>query len=283
MTYDDILIDAKNALYRAIFAGHSDKKFRESGNSPIVIILRFFRKYLQQFKPENVHIFWDTPKERVWRRELLPKYKDRKHKDHGFDVDAALNKCTRSCMKLFNLMGFFQYQRDHIEADDLIYAWCKVNLRKRRPVIISNDSDFIQIPYQFSDIILYDPLTKGGRIVQIPDLDPVEIKCFAGEATDTIPGYDQIGPKRAAIIVKDIKARKDFFEKHDRETYDRNKRLIDLSLCPELLENMNYVLDVLCEDQKFDEKGVKKLISTIKGLTGEYSNSILPFRFIKDK
>ena len=276
--YDAILVDAKNALYRAIFAGHSDKNFMLGGQDFAVIVLRFLRKYLEKFGPCPVHVFWDVPKSKVWRKEILPEYKEGRHKDHGFDVEAEVRKCSRLCMELFSYMGFYQYQRNPVEADDLIYAWCRSQRRNGKFIIISNDKDLSQIPYIFDNVKQYDPLKR--KVLEVPKLDPVDIKCLMGDKSDAVPGYYNIGPKRAEKISTDLQLRKEFFEKKGDDIFLRNRLLIDLSLCPDTSKNIEYILQVLADKVEFNDSKVKKLVYKVRGLLVEYNNTISPFKFV---
>ena len=72
MECDNLLIDGKNCIYRAIYAGLSDKKFVEKKYHPAVIFFRFITSYVYQYRPKNVHIFWDAPKETLWRKKSYP-------------------------------------------------------------------------------------------------------------------------------------------------------------------------------------------------------------------
>ena len=65
-----MLIDGKNAIYRAIFAGYNDERFKKSGFDYFVITVRFISNYLTIFNPQSVHIFWDAPRENTWRRKF---------------------------------------------------------------------------------------------------------------------------------------------------------------------------------------------------------------------
>lgn len=278
-----LLIDAKNSIYRAIYAGHSDDRFIASGHDYIVVLFRFLHKYFTLFGPSSIHVFWDTPKNRVWRKAVLEEYKE--HRDpnkHGFDVDAEVKKCTLKAMQMFENIGFYQYQRDRIEADDLIYAFCKIHAHKpMRSIIISSDGDFIQIPYNISNVQIYNPLNKkSDDVIEIPKDDPVEMKAFMGDKSDNIKGYHGVGPVTAKKLVRDSAVREKFFKTNEREIFDRNRRIIDLSLCPHLADNIFYVEKVLSEPRSFNDEVLKKVAWEISGLMSEYDRTISPYKFM---
>lgn len=274
-----ILIDGKNSVYRAIFAGRSDEKFRQSGWHPSVIVARFVRSYLDKFNPDSVHIFWDAPKSTLWRKAIYEEYKeDREEKKYDFDIGKELEQCVKICKAMFKCLGAYQYQMKEIEADDLIYAWCRYQCRKGDFTIISNDRDLTQIPYQFSNVSQYDPLRS--RMITVPVADPAEVKSFMGDSSDCITGYNGIGPKRAERLAIDLVYRAKFLQKEGAEIYERNRRLVDLSLCPDLPKLIFYISGILGTRPKFDDNNLKRLASKVHGLYREYHNTLSAFKYL---
>ena len=176
MKFDSILVDGKNSIYRAVFAGHADENFMATGYDYSVVFFRFLNSYLNLFQPSSVHIFWDTPSRKIWRKSVLPEYKEgRSLSRHDFDAGKAIKGCIKTCVGMLRHMGIHQYHRDRMEADDLIYAWCKTNRRRGKYVIISSDNDLLQIPYYFDNVEMYNPLLKGGGFISIPEIDQIEL------------------------------------------------------------------------------------------------------------
>ena len=106
--YDHILIDGKNMLYGAIFAAHSDKKFKSSGHHSINIILHFLKYYMNKFQPNNFHVFWDARRDKVWRRKVAPEYKgnrDTQTQNKDVDITKQLAILTEVCTVLFKNMA----------------------------------------------------------------------------------------------------------------------------------------------------------------------------------
>jgi len=240
--YQHMLIDSRNAIYRAIYAGLGDKNFKESGQDFSVIFFRFIGYYLSRFRSDSVHFFWDAPKKTIWRRSLLGSYKDGRIGGHetkypDVNIDDLLERCTKICMEIINYCNGRNYLRDNQEADDLIYAFCRYNIGSSM-IIISSDGDFKQIPYMFRNVDLYNPMIKDGKILEIEKVNPIEVKSFSGEKADNISGYPQIGPVRALKLATDSKFREDFFNLQGRKRYLLNRALIDLSLCPYQLANI---------------------------------------------
>ena len=291
-----LLIDAKNMLYRAVYVATCDKQFKESGHHSVNIVLHSLFKYLNKFKPEQIHIFWDSPRDNTWRKEIDPCYKDGRggsKKVSDSDVSNYLNNLTEVCTFMFRNMGINQYYRDNMEADDLIYAFCKVNTESNI-VIVSSDTDLKQISYRFPNVKIHSHLSKSKALFeQTPTLDPVIEKCFVGDKSDNIFGYYNIGPKKARLLVEDVQARHNFFESdkarakvgedihHVGDTrFKRIMLLIDLSLCPHLLDNMMHILKRQFKPIKFDLEAIRDLISKYKlrGVTADISRYVAPFK-----
>lgn len=284
--YDHMLIDGRNAIYRAIYAGLSDENFTNSGADSAVIFFRFISSYLAKFKSRQVHFFWDAPKDTLWRKAILPEYKDGRDKTHGgrygdVDIDALLERNTDIVMDLVLACNSMNFGCPKQEADDLIYAFCKYHAGTKI-VIVSSDGDFRQIPFMFRRVDLYNPLAKKDKLYEPDDLDPVKLKAFSGEKSDNISGYVQIGPVRAKRLVTEPEFREKHFETFGRKVFIRNMALIDLSLCPYVLRNMAYIARVMSKPRNYNEEKARDIIQKyrVKGLLGEISRSLLPFKFL---
>lgn len=282
--YDCMLVDARNTIYRAIYAGMGDPEFESRGNDFLVIYFRFISTYINRFHPKTVHLFWDTPKEKLWRRKLYPEYKEGRDSSHDgkyANVDEHLERCTQICQELAPVINCRNYQSPKQEADDLIFAFCRS--KPGQKIIISSDGDFKQIPYMYSNVDQYSPMNKTHEIYPVEEVDPVEVKCFMGDKlSDNIPGYYLIGEARAKQLVLDADKRDEFFKVHGMGKYLLNRALIDLTLCPYLLDNIRIIDEVMRQKVCFDLKAVRDIIQKykVKGLSGEINRSILPFKFL---
>lgn len=267
--YDNVLIDGKNIVYRAVAVSIN------GGSHPISIILRMFGRYRNEFYPKYWNVFWDPPKDTLWRKKIYSPYKGgRPSFDQSF-VD--LVKLTqRICVLLFNNMKITQYIRVSNEADDLMYAFILCH-RNDHNLIISSDKDIHQIIYKFKNVDVHDPGKKEQLTVPIPTYDPVIMKCLTGDKSDNIVNYR---------LVKEITARKiidkgldEFFVTHDRKLFDINRKLIDLKMNPELKDNIRYVFSVKRNDN-FDYDRIIDLIHkyNMQELISEIPTKVMVFK-----
>lgn len=268
-----LLIDGKNAAYRSLFAA------RGSGVHPLAVFVRFISSWVERCAPEELHVFWEGPKEELWRKDLLTDYKEGPHREHGFDVEFEMNRLQKSAIRLLRHLASRQYHRRHMEADDLIYAFCRSQCRED-VIIISSDGDFRQLLFVLPKIRLIDPNTMEEAVID-QDIDPVDVKCFMGDRSDGVPGYYGIGPKKAKKLALDMVAQHSLFKEKGRDIYLRNRKLVDLAACPAVPENILYVRRILVEEQPvLDHDQIKDTIRKCRvvGLSSELDMRLVPFQ-----
>jgi 5'-3' exonuclease len=293
--YDHLLIDMKNLLYRSFFTGFYDKAFKASGRDYMCIVMNFISGYVSKFRPKAVHVFWDAPRQEVWRRAIMPDYKEHRaemYKDLEVNVQDEIGRLIELSTEFLKAFGIHQYFREGQEADDLVYAFCAAN-RSARTVMISSDGDYRQIIFNYKNVDLYNPLDKTKQLVPVPEHDPSIYKALVGDKSDNIKGYFRLQKKKALIYVTDLKARGEFFASPKAaikdesgklvvvgaEHFKRNLGLVDLSLCPHLLDNLMYVTGKLIKPVKFSRQRIEETISKhkLRGLTAELGRYTAPF------
>ncbi len=273
-----LLVDARNALYRAIYAAKAER--HRNGYHNIIYLLRQISSWIRQLNPTSVHIFWDAPRKTVWRREILSTYKDRTNSQYVDDITEDLANTTEVAMELFKYLNLRQYSKKKMEADDLIYA-ASVTLHPKPSIIISSDSDMMQIPYMVSSSKVYDPKTLIEN--EIPRHHPAMMKSIVGDKSDCIAGYYGIGPKKGSLLIENFQHLQEFLELKGRDVYHRNLLLTDLSLCPKLMSNRLYIQRIMSQSVCYDKDKVKETSKSYKllGFDSEFANLIPPFQSLK--
>jgi len=272
-----LLVDVRNALYRAVYAHRAEETRGGHPVHPFVIFMRLLNLWIRNYSPSSIHMFWDAPRSDVWRRKILTTYKDREKNPYVTDISDDLKKLTAVCEEMFKFMGVRQYQRKFMEADDLIYSAVSV-LHPTKTVVISTDSDMIQIPYRYSSNILFEP--RKEKEITVPVSNPVLVKALQGDKSDNIPGYRGIGPKKAVKLADDYKLLAEFLALNDKSIYNRNLLLIDLSMCPKILNNTIYVRRKLAEQVTFDRQTILSLAQDCKinGFLNEFNDLVFPLK-----
>ena len=215
-----LILDANNLLFRA---RHACFKRRYKN----VIIHTFFRSLkpiIEKFKPDYVYFVLDgKPKKRL---DMLPEYKANRtyHDEDGFGVQ------RKEIIQLVReLFPFVTIRHPLAEADDVIaHLALSAIPADHEKVVISSDTDFIQLCQDAPLTQLYNPISKSFRYA--PDYPYAIWKAFRGDASDNITGIRGIGNKRAAVLASDAEARTAFFEKRSdtKEVFERNVELISL-------------------------------------------------------
>ena len=237
-----LLIDANNLLYRAHFVSKltDGKGTRISGafNS-----MRMVSNLMKKFKPDSVIVAWDLGKSKR-RLQLFPEYKQQRDKNRKEEDKIAIAKNKEILIELFNHLPVKQIQVQDIEADDII-GWLANKKLKGEKIIVSNDTDFIQLVK--GKVKLYLPKGKrltakkgeksrpyllNGKMVEafcgFPVKHYILWKSLVGDKSDNINGVHGIGPVKAtAIIVNGLSGKKKLpINKEEKAILNRNKYLI---------------------------------------------------------
>lgn len=290
--YDYLLIDARNLLYRSIYAGLGDESFVRTKQNLFVITLKFVNQYYKFLDGRQICVFWDSPKGHLWRKKLLPTYKDNRKGTPKYRVDIRphIKEQTKICLDVFQNIGIRNFFVDGMEADDLIYAFCQLH-KDNKSLIISSDSDFKQVPYTNPNVEVYNPLKK--KIVEIPKYDCVVMKSLIGDTADNIDGYYGLGEKKVVPLLEDYSKLEEFFSSDKavimeggkkkfvgRSLFVNNMKIIDLSMCKELNNNIIYINNIMEENAQFDLKAVKEAAAkyNVVGLMKEIPNTLIPLR-----
>lgn len=273
-----LFIDGKNTAYRSVFAT------KNSRSHPFVSWLRFTNVWINKFRPSSIHLFWDCPKNNVWRKKVLQEYKD--NRDGGDTYESEISDKVGSIehisKEIMPSMNTRIYARDGQEADDLIYSACRL-LSPNKVIIISSDSDMIQIPWSMSGIKCYDP--RVNQFMEMPTINPVIQKALMGDSTDNVAGYRGIGDVKSGNIARDYKVMAEFLGVRGDKEYRRNVALIDLSMNPARITNELYCLRILASDPVFDKSVIFEKIAELKiaGLNTEYSQLVMPLKDISQR
>ncbi len=275
MTQPHIVIDGRNLLYRAHYA---NKNNSNQLTHDITVAFRFIHQWVGKFNPKTVSIFWDSSGD-LWRNKLIDGYKDRDRGAHD-GARESLKVMEPIVRELFNVIGVFQFLKATQEADDLIYAACRV-LAPEPTVIISSDNDYGQVAFRMPHVQLYDPMKN---IFKTYDYDPAIMKALMGDPSDMIDGYYNVGKVKSERMARSITDRCAFLSKEGYGKFLRNMLLIDLSLCPKLLANIVYVQEQYARQVPYDSEAAMDVARRhgLKCLLAEYSRTVSPFKAISE-
>lgn len=187
----------------------------------------------------NVVALMDSPRATLWRKQVLPTYKDNRNPtiEGGFFPLAEA---------LHAEMGVQAIRVQGLEADDLaaLVKGRLLELGVTDIVMLTDDNDWGQLA----------DASRGVRIINKDEKD-IGVRCgdlhqkiLCGDPGDNIPpAFARCGKATAKRYAENPAALEDYFMKNPdaRTTYERNRLLIDLSRIPtEHVENFRVQVDL---------------------------------------
>ncbi len=150
-----------------------------------------------------------------YRKALHPGYKGaRKEKFENQTEQEAenfekfikeFNRTMELCKEEFTLFRF-----ERVEADDIAAYICanRKSFGIDRIWLISSDADWHQLisdhVSQFSTVSRKElTMENWSERYEYPPEDHISIKCLMGDAGDSVPGVDKVGPKKALALVEE--------------------------------------------------------------------------------
>lgn len=219
------LVDGNALIWRAFYSVGTD------GNGVTNGILRSIITVIDQFKNNDIIIFWDSGKSR-WRREVYPKYKaNRDEKKDKIDLEEVFRQVDIS--KVFiKSVGIKQIMVTGVEADDLISWFMSYLLHYNfydEVVISTTDKDIWQLINK--NVKVYDPIKKSvitensvvDRFGVLPNLIP-DFKALVGDKSDNIDGVKGIGDKTAFKLINELGCLTDILNERNHKNLTKSRR-----------------------------------------------------------
>lgn len=240
-----MIIDGSNLAHRAFNKFEKLKSQRGIGTGLVYGTLRLLQQYIFRFKPEHVLVTFDTwqSKKSNFRNKILDTYKGKRETRIDRDY-TEFNRQIRLTRRLLRHLGIqVVYDRTGLgfESDDYIAYFAKKHNGK--VLIVSSDKDFSQLINK--DVKIFNPsrdkVVSTTNCKDVYGWEPeqcVDFLSLVGDTSDNIPGYYQIGPKKAEQFLSQFGSIDDFlingeeFKGIDNAILltvsERNRALIDL-------------------------------------------------------
>jgi 5'-3' exonuclease len=193
-----LALDFMNAAHRA-------RSGFLAGDYPVVFnFFRGFRALVEQFKPNRVYVALEGRPHA--RHALMGEYKANRVVAADDPRAAEMANFFRQVDIIKELLNSYfpvsVVRHPDFEADDTIANLISRSTSAVPWVLVSSDTDFIQLLQTQSNLRLYNPVRK--EFVEAPaDYDYVTWKALRGDATDNIPGVPGVGDKTADKIASD--------------------------------------------------------------------------------
>lgn len=209
-----LLLDGYNLMYRARYG------FSQGPHAAVYTFFRSLRPLIEKFDPDRVYFVLEGyPQQRM---DLLPEYKATRVFD---DKDDFIRQKKFIIELMKSSFPIHVVRHPHHECDDVIGNLVKYTHKDDDCVVVSTDTDFIQLLNSCQNVRLYNPVKKD--FVSGPEYDYVVWKSLRGDGSDNISGFKGIGDKRAVSMASNAEVLEDFLDRDgNRKLFEKNCTLI---------------------------------------------------------
>lgn len=255
-----LCIDGHNLMHRA------RSGFTAGDYSIVYNFMRQLRALIEKFEPTRVYFVLEGHPLR--QMELDRDYKANRLVEEHTKEHVALVEFHRQKDIIIDLLlrhvPVSVVRHPRFEADDTIYNLVRKSSSAVPWVVVSSDTDFIQLLQEFDNVELYNPVKK--TTVEAPPYHYVVWKALRGDASDNIKGVPGIGDKRATkLVTEDLDQLEVLKKDPDKgEIFLRNLKMIGFhAMDDEELDSMEsnepaHDWDGLA--QRFEEMGFKSML-----------------------
>lgn len=198
------VIDASGYLYSSYFAIRNMTNSKGESTNALYGFIRSVHKLIKDFDPSHLVAVFDGPQNAKKRLEIYPEYKANRTtspQDLPYQIHWAQEFCS--------MMGLAYLNIPEVEADDTIGTVAKWAEKQGAQVYIcSTDKDLGQLVnnHIFMLNTRKDNLVMGEKEVEetygVLPHQIIDLLALTGDASDNVPGIVGIGPKTAAILLK---------------------------------------------------------------------------------
>jgi len=219
-----------------------------------VFFLKLHKLY-KDFKNSYFVIAWDSPGSTQWRREIYPDYKA--GRVYGDPIWQVLFTGMDNLRVVLDEYPLSQVKVENVEADDIMYKYAQDLHEKYKIVIITGDSDLLQITQEFPSVKIYHPI-KSKFVKPPKEYDYCLWKAIKGDKSDDIPGLPGYGDKRSAKLAIELGEKPNTKLSPDQlAIISRNIQLISIKNNPNL-ERIPIDEDIILSSSRINPKAIKK-------------------------
>ena len=213
------------------------------------MVLNSLRGHNKKFRDKYGEMILACDSGNVWRKQIFPNYKagrkaNREKSEHDWAMIFDIISKVKNEIKTF--LPYKVIEIETAEADDIIAVLTR--RVKEKILILSGDKDFIQL--HNDNVRQYNPVLS--KFVGKGETPSIYIKehILKGDRSDGIPNVlsdDNVfveGRRQRPLTKKKIEAWLNemvmTMTSEEKQNYDRNRKLIDLSLIPPEIEAKIY-------------------------------------------
>lgn len=189
-----LLIDGYNLLHRSRYG------FVAGPHNVVFNFFRGLRPLVEKFSPDKVYFVLEgSPKERL---EIYPEYKANRKAGMTPEKELEFEDFKRQKEIIYELirkMPFESVYHPQYECDDVIANLIIHRHANDECIVLSNDTDFIQLYQLHSNTSVYSPVKKDYLLPT--EYSYVAWKALVGDSSDNITGVPRVGKKTAKSIL----------------------------------------------------------------------------------
>lgn len=215
------ILDGYNLLHRARFG------MKQGDNHIVYSFFRSLRPLIEEINPDKTYIVLEgSPKKRLM---LDSEYKANRKIEDDDPKAEEMREFRRQKSVALDLVKHLPidvlYHPDH-ECDDVIAHIVTDVHPNDDKVVVSSDTDFLQLFAMNKRVEVYNPVKKS--YLKDPGYDYVTWKALRGDKSDNIPGMPGIGDVTAESLTKNPTALKEWIANnpHLLESFKRNLNLV---------------------------------------------------------
>tara|TARA_Y100000034_G_scaffold133555_2_gene199357 strand:- start:18 stop:836 length:819 start_codon:yes stop_codon:yes gene_type:complete len=266
-----LILDGYNLIYRA---RHSVPRWHQENEHSIVYsFFRSLRPLVEKFDPDKVYFVTEGyPRLRM---EASSDYKGTREREKDQNFRDQKNKIISLLSDCFPVEVV---RHPEYECDDVIGFLATKEHATDDCIVVSTDTDFIQLYNTTSHVQIYNPIRKV--FVTRPNFDYVRWKALRGDSSDNIAGFVGIGNKRATALLESSEKLKEFLDAEPgrKEKFEHNIFMIkfhDMSLVEDEFErsliqpqwdNLKYVFEKMKFKSITNDKSWDKFKNTFSKL-----------------
>ena len=225
-----LLLDGYNLMHRARYG------FTKGPYNVVYNFFRGIRPLIEKFNPDVTYFALEgNPK---YRYEIYPDYKANRKNNLTPEKLASYEDFKVQRDLICNLITKFPIhtiKHERYEGDDLIANLTWGRHSKDQCVVISNDTDFIQL-YEQGNVSIYSPTKK--EFLMPTEYNYVFWKALVGDTSDNIKGVSGVGNKTAKKILCNI----DLWIDNNPQKAKIFKRNVSLITLADMSDDMNKVI-----------------------------------------
>lgn len=247
-----IIVDFSNTIISNLMVelGHSGS---DSPDEDLLrhMVLNSLRKYQRKFKGEYGEMVIACDAGNLWRKDVFPYYKANRAKakeESSLDWSSIFQTLNKIRDEIAENFPYRVIHIDKVEADDAIAVLSRLRATVEKVLIISADSDFIQLHDR--NIEQYDAVRD--RWIKPPACGKeiwLKQKIMKGDGKDGVPNF--LSPANSLVLKirqKSVFQKKmdvwvnqdpaDFCDAVQLERYQTNEKILDLSKIPDDIQDL---------------------------------------------